>query len=178
MRAAVPGVLAALRREGAEQAILLTGDNQATAVAVARAAGLTDVRAELLPEDKVAAMRRLLEEYGSVAMVGDGINDAPTLATATIGVAMGDAGTDVAMETADVTLMADDLSQLPFAIQLSRATLRIIRQNITFAVGIKVLAVLAVFPGWLTLWLAILADMGVSVLVTLSSIRLLRFRGE
>ncbi|MCL6454050.1 heavy metal translocating P-type ATPase [Alicyclobacillus macrosporangiidus] len=166
-------VIADLKRLGIAHTIMLTGDNQATARAVASAIGIDDFRAELLPQDKVEALKVFLDKYGKVAMVGDGINDAPALATATIGIAMGGVGTDTAMETADITLMADDLSKLPFTIRLSRAALRIIRQNIWFSLVIKFLAILAVFPGWLTLWLAILADMGASVLVTLNGIRLL-----
>lgn len=173
-----PAVVAALRRAGIRKTILLTGDNPATARAVAARAGVDEFRAELLPEDKAAAVQELLQAYGRVAMVGDGINDAPALATATVGIAMGGVGTDVALETADVVLMADDLHKLPFAIRLSRAALRVIRQNIALALATKALAVLAVFPGWLTLWLAILADMGVSVLVTLNGMRLLRIKPD
>lgn len=166
--------VAALKRAGIRQTIMLTGDNTATARAIAGRVGVDEFRAELLPQDKVTAVQSLMRQYGKVAMVGDGINDAPALATATVGIAMGGAGTDTALETADIALMADDLSKLPFTIRLSRAALRVIRQNITFSLVIKALAVLAVFPGWLTLWLAILADMGASMLVTLNGMRLLR----
>ncbi len=166
--------VAELKRAGIRKTIMLTGDNEATARAIAARVGVDDFRAELLPQDKVSAIQGLLKEYGKVAMVGDGINDAPALALATVGIAMGGAGTDTALETADIALMADDLSKLPFTIRLSRAALRIIRQNITFSLVIKAIAVMAVFPGWLTLWLAILADMGASLLVTLNGMRLLR----
>lgn len=168
--------LAALKRAGIRHTIMLTGDNEATARAMAARVGVDEYRAELMPQDKVKAVQTLQHQYGKVAMVGDGINDAPALATATVGIAMGGAGTDTALETADIALMADDLTKLPFTISLSRAALRIIRQNITFSLVIKVIAVLAVFPGWLTLWLAILGDMGASVLVTLNGIRLLRIK--
>lgn len=162
-----------LKRAGV-RTVMLTGDNTATAQAVAGQAGVDEFEAELLPEHKVDAVQRLLARYKKVAMVGDGINDAPALAMATVGIAMGGVGTDVALETADIALMADDLLRLPFTIRLSRAALRVIKQNIFFALAVKLLAVLLVFPGWLTLWLAILADMGASILVTLNGIRLLR----
>ena len=170
--------LAALKRAGLRYTIMLTGDNKATAKAMAARVGVDEYRAELLPQDKVSAVQKLMQEYGKVAMVGDGVNDAPALATATVGIAMGGAGTDTALETADIVLMADDLTKLPFTIRLSRQALRVIRQNITFSLVIKAIAVVAVFPGWLTLWLAILADMGASVLVTLNGIRLLRINPE
>ena len=174
-----PGVTRTLRdleRAGIGHIALLTGDNVAAARAVATDAGIADYRAELLPEDKVAAVRALRERYGSVAMVGDGVNDAPALAAATIGIAMGGAGSDTALETADVVLMADDLSKLPFAIDLGRRALAVIRQNVAFALLAKALALLLVFPGWLTLWLAILSDMGATLLVVANSLRLLRVR--
>ena len=171
-------VVAQLRKEGIEHTILLTGDNQESARAIATATGVDEFRAELLPQDKVESVKALLSHYGKVAMVGDGINDAPALATATIGIAMGKAGTDTAMETADITLMSDDLGKLPFLIHMGRRTMAIIRQNITFSIVVKVIAVLLVFPGWLTLWLAILADMGASLLVTLNGIRLLRVKEQ
>lgn len=156
--------------------VMLTGDNIATARAIAEELGIDEFEADLLPESKVEAVKRLTEKYGKVAMVGDGINDAPALALATVGIAMGGAGADVALETADIALMADDLSKLPFCIRLSKAAFRVIKQNIAFALAVKLFAVLLVFPGWLTLWLAILADMGASVLVTLNGIRLLRLK--
>ncbi|MBC9785696.1 cadmium-translocating P-type ATPase [Heliobacterium chlorum] len=166
----------ALKDAGLGKTIMLTGDNELTANAIAAQVGVDDYHADLLPQDKVKAMEELLNKYGKVAMVGDGINDAPALALSTVGIAMGGAGTDTAMETADIVLMADDLSKLPFTIRLSRDAMGIIRQNIAFALGLKALALLAVFPGWLTLWLAIFADMGASILVTLNSLRLLKTR--
>ena len=168
--------IAALKRAGIVHTIMLTGDNDATARGMAAKVGIDEFLAELLPQDKVVAIEELLKKYGKVAMVGDGINDAPALARATVGIAMGGAGTDTALETADIVLMADDLRMLPFTIRLSHGAQAIIRQNITFSLAIKLIAVLAVFPGWLTLWLAILADMGASLLVTLNSLRLLRVK--
>jgi Cd2+/Zn2+-exporting ATPase len=161
---------------GSEHTIMLTGDNPAAAAAITTQAGIDEFRAELLPEAKLDAVTSLMGEYGQVAMVGDGVNDAPALATATVGIAMGGAGTDTALETADIALMADDLVQLPFAVGLSRAALRTIKINIAFAIGIKMLALLLMFPGWLTLWMAIMADMGASIIVTVNGIRLLKWR--
>jgi len=168
--------VAALKRMGIEHTIMLTGDNPAAAAAITTQAGIDEFRAELLPEAKLDAVTSLMGEYGQVAMVGDGVNDAPALATATVGIAMGGAGTDTALETADIALMADDLVQLPFAVGLSRAALRTIKINIAFAIGIKMLALLLMFPGWLTLWMAIMADMGASIIVTVNGIRLLKWR--
>ncbi len=163
-----------LHAAGVEKVLMLTGDNRATAAAVAAQLGLDDYRAELLPDQKVDAIRELQAKYGSVAMVGDGINDAPALAAATVGIAMGAAGTDTALETADIALMADDLSRVPFTIRLSRATRATVRQNIGFALGLKIATLLLVFPGWLTLWMAVLADTGGSLIVIANGLRLLR----
>lgn len=161
---------------GIEKTVMLTGDNKRTGEYIGAKVGVTDVKAELLPEHKLKAIQRLKEEYDYVAMVGDGVNDAPALAAATVGIAMGGAGTDTALETADVALMTDDLNKLPFIVKLSRKALAIIKQNITFSIGIKVVALLLVVPHWLTLWMAIVADMGATLLVTLNGLRLLRMK--
>jgi len=165
--------VALLKAAGIEHVVMLTGDNKPTAEAIAREAGVDEVMAELLPEDKVTAIERLVEKYGAVAMVGDGVNDAPALARATIGIAMGAAGTDAALETADVALMSDDLSRLPWLIGHSRRTLGITRQNIGASLGIKAVFVALTFAGMASLWGAIAADMGVSLLVVFNALRLL-----
>ncbi|HEY7032991.1 MAG TPA: heavy metal translocating P-type ATPase [Thermomicrobiales bacterium] len=152
--------------------VMLTGDNRQTAERIAAAAGVADVRAELLPEDKVDAVVDL-QRSAPVAMVGDGVNDAPALATAAVGVAMGAAGTDVAIEAADVALMGDDLAQLPVAVRLARQTMSIIRQNITAALVVKAAFLALTLAGVTNLWLAVLADMGMSLAVTFNSLRLL-----
>ena len=162
-----------LHHAGIRRVVLLTGDHRASAERLAAQLGIDDIRADLLPEDKAGAMQELLAAHGVAGMVGDGINDAPALATATVGVAMGVAGTDTALETADITLMADDLAKLPYTVRLSRKTLLIIKQNIIIALAIKALAIALIFPGWLTLWLAVLADMGASIVVTLNGLRLI-----
>lgn len=165
--------VAALRAVGIQHVALLTGDNRAIAQTIADQIGADTIRAEVLPEQKLEAVLALRAEFGSLAMVGDGVNDAPALAGSSVGIAMGVAGSDVALETADVALMADDLSKLPFLVRLGQDAARVIRQNIGFSLLIKALAIAAVFPGWLTLWLAVLGDMGASVLVTLNGMRLL-----
>lgn len=169
-------VIETLHSLGIEKTIMLTGDNSRTAQAIGKQVAVTDIKAELLPQDKLNYIKDLKNEFNSVSMVGDGVNDAPALAASTVGVAMGGAGTDTALETADIALMADDLGKLPFTVKLSRKALAIIKQNITFSIGIKLVALLLVIPGWLTLWIAIFADMGATLLVTLNSLRLLRVK--
>lgn len=169
-------VLQDLEKIGIQNTIMLTGDGVATAEVIAKQLYLTDLKAELLPEDKLKAIKDLQQQYGFVAMVGDGINDAPALAAASVGIAMGGIGTDTALETADIALMSNDLGKLPYTIRLSQKTLKIIKQNIMFALGLKILALLLIIPGWLTLWIAIFADMGATLLVVLNSLRLIRIQ--
>ena len=169
------GVIRQLRDLG-EKTIMLTGDNAAVAKTVAQAVGVDDVRADLLPEDKVTAIQALLREYGSVAMVGDGINDTPALATATVGIAMGGAGSAQALETADVALMGDDLTQLPFALGLARFARQLIRQNVGISFAVKAVFLTLALFGATSLWLAILADVGTSLLVTLNGMRTVKYQ--
>ncbi|MFN8446533.1 MAG: cation-translocating P-type ATPase [Caldilineaceae bacterium] len=178
VRAESRETLERLQASGIQTLIMLTGDNQATAQRIADTVGVSEVCAELLPEQKVEAVRDLLTRHGAVAMVGDGINDAPALATATVGIAMGGSGSAQAIETADVSLMNDSLYQLPFVLRLCRQAMQTIRQNISFAIGVKILFLVAVLFGVGTLWLAVLADVGASLLVTLNGMRLLRFSTE
>jgi Zn2+/Cd2+-exporting ATPase len=166
-------VIQKLHDLGIKKTIMLTGDNHATAEAIGNRVGVAEVKAELLPQDKLEYIKQFRKDYGNVAMVGDGVNDAPALAASTVGIAMGGAGTDTALETADIALMADDLEKLPYTMRLSRKTLTIIKQNITFSLVIKLIALALIVPGWLTLWIAIFADMGATLIVTLNSLRLL-----
>lgn len=178
VRAESQAAVAELRRSGIEHVVMLTGDNKPTAEAIAMAAGVTEFYAELLPQDKVDAVEELVRKYQHVAMVGDGVNDAPAMAGATLGIAMGAAGSDAAIETADIALMADDLSKLPWLIAHSRRTLTIIRQNIGLSLAVKAAFVVLTFSGFASLWAAIAADMGVSMLVIFNALRLLRRSGS
>ena len=166
--------VALIREQGVERVALLTGDNRVAARAVASALGIDDADAELLPEDKVDAIGRLRARYGAVAMIGDGVNDAPALAAADVGIAMGAAGTDAALETADVALMADELIKIPYMLRLSRATVRTIRANVAFSLALKAVVLALGVAGLATLWMAVVADMGASLIVIANGLRLLR----
>lgn len=169
-------VISELHKLSIEHTIMLTGDNTKTAESIGKQLGVTEIKGDLMPQEKLDSIKALRTTYNKVAMVGDGINDAPALAASTVGIVMGGAGTDTALETADVALMGDDLQKLPFIVRLSRQTLKVIKQNITFSLGIKLLALLLVIPGWLTLWIAIVADMGATLLVTLNGLRLMKVK--
>jgi Cd2+/Zn2+-exporting ATPase len=168
--------LAALKRAGIGATVMLTGDRRPVADAIAGQLGVDRVAAELLPDEKVRAVEDLLARYGIVGMVGDGINDAPALARATVGIAMGAAGSDTALETADIALMRDDLTAVGYTIRLSRAAKRVIAENIGLALVIKLLFLSLAVAGLATLWLAVLADVGASLIVIANGMRLLRFR--
>jgi Cd2+/Zn2+-exporting ATPase len=163
-----------LRRQGIASVVMLTGDSEATARAVAEELGVDEFRAELMPEDKVAVVDDLRRRHGPVAMVGDGINDAPALAAADVGIVMGAAGSDAALETADVALMADELQKIPYALRLSRATVRNIKANLIISLALKAAFVAATIAGVATLWMAVLADTGASLIVIANALRLLR----
>ena len=155
--------------------VMLTGDNpQAAERVAAEVGGIAEVRAGLLPDQKLAAIEKIRDERGPIAMVGDGINDAPALARADIGIAMGGAGTAQAMETADVVLMQDDLSHVPMALRMARKARRVIKENIALSLGLKFVFLALAIPGLATLWMAVLADVGATLLVTLNGMRLLR----
>ena len=153
---------------------MLTGDNKGTAHKIAQLSGIKEVYAELMPEDKLSAIKDLQSKGYRVGMIGDGINDAPALAQSEVGIAMGGIGSDTAMETADVVLMSDNVHQLTDTITISNKAKNIIKQNIYFSIIIKMIAFILVFPGLLTLWLAVLSDTGAAILVILNSLRLLR----
>jgi Cd2+/Zn2+-exporting ATPase len=164
----------ALHDAGVVSVMMLSGDNQRTVDFIAKQVGIDEPRGDLLPDDKVAAVKALREKYGVVGMVGDGVNDAPAMATATIGIAMGMAGTDAAIETADITLMQDDLAKIAETIRLGRRTLAIIRFNVVFSLALKLIFLILTLTGFASLWLAILADTGATLLVVANALRLLR----
>ncbi len=167
-----------LKRMGIKT-VMVTGDNEATAAFIAKQIGIDEFYANLMPEDKVHIIKELRQQYGSIAMVGDGVNDAPSLATADIGIAMGAIGSDAAIETADIALMQDDLSKLPYLFELSQKTRSIVRQNIGASLIVKFSLAALVFPGLITLWLAVaIGDMGLSLAVILNAMRLSRVRPE
>jgi Cd2+/Zn2+-exporting ATPase len=176
-----PGARAAVERlqDLGVTVVMLTGDNERTARAIAERVGVNDFRAELLPEEKASAVESLLAEYDGVAMVGDGVNDAPALATATVGVAMGAAGTDTAIETADIALMGDDLSRLPYLYELANDANGVIRQNIYTSLAVKALLAVGVPLGYVSVALAVLVgDAGMTVGVTANAMRLSRIRPD
>ncbi len=170
--------IAALRQLGVSQTVMLTGDNARVAAAMARQAGLADFRADLLPEDKLAAVRDLSGRFGQVAMVGDGVNDAPALAQATVGIALGGAATDVALETADVVLMGSDLTRLPYAVGLGRAARAIIVQNLALALGVMGLLSTAALLGVTSMGVAVIFHEGSTIAVVLNALRLLSYKGQ
>jgi Cd2+/Zn2+-exporting ATPase len=176
IRPSARGVITALKRLGVRQTVMLSGDNIRVAEAIGAELGLDSVRAELLPEEKLTAIRELQERYGGVAMVGDGVNDAPALAAATVGIAMGGAGTDVALETADVALMADDLASLADGVDLSRRARRIVRQNVTIALGVIVVLAPIAALGLIRLPIGVVAHEGSTLVVVANGLRLLTAR--
>ncbi len=178
LRPDVADVIKRLKNLGVEHVAMLTGDNQRVAAAIARQAGVDAYYAELLPQDKMQLLQRLTTQYGPVAMVGDGVNDAPALATAEIGIAMGAAGTDVALETADIVLMSDDLSKIAYVIGLSRKTRKTLVQNLAFAIGMILVLIASVLGFGLALPLSVIGHEGSTVLVSLNGLRLLRYKGE
>lgn len=170
-------VVEELRALGIDRIVMLTGDHEATARTVARSLGIDEFYAGLLPSEKVEVVREIEAKLGAVAMIGDGVNDAPALAAATVGIAMGAAASDVALETADVAIMADDLSCLPYLFRLARRSDAVIRQNIAASIAIKFTLAAGVLPGWVTLITAVLVgDMGASLVVTGNALRLARLR--
>jgi Cd2+/Zn2+-exporting ATPase len=173
LRPHAKAAISALHAAGVEQVVMLSGDNQRTADFIARQVGIDEARGDLLPDDKVEAVKSLRERHRIVGMVGDGVNDAPAMATATVGIAMGAAGTDAAIETADIALMQDELGKIAETIRLSRRTLGIIHFNIAFALGLKALFLLLTLMGHASLWLAIMADTGATLLVIANALRLL-----
>jgi Cd2+/Zn2+-exporting ATPase len=176
LRKEAASTMSALKKIGVEHTIMLTGDNARSASAIAAEVGLTEFRADLMPEDKLTIIRELVKQYGQVAMIGDGVNDAPALANATVGIAMGGAGTDVALETADVALMGDDLSKLPFAVGLGRATRNIIMQNLFISLGVIALLIATSLTGIVSIGIAVIFHEGSTLVVVANALRLLGYK--
>lgn len=176
VRSAAREVIQALRALGVQRIVMITGDNRRVAHAIGGQLGIDEIHAELLPEDKVAVVRELKDKYGDIAVVGDGVNDAPALATASLGIAMGAAGTDVALETADVVLMADDLTRLPYAIGLGRHARRVVKQNVAFAVGVIAVLIATTLVRGLPLPLGVVGHEGSTLIVVTNGLRPLGFR--
>ena len=174
-RSDAAAVVAELRRVGMSRVVMITGDHEPAARAVAAQLGVDEVRAGQLPQDKVDSVAALRRSHGAVAMIGDGINDAPALAAADVGIAMGAMGSAAALETADIALMTDELTKVPYVIRLSRATLTNIRVNVAISLGLKVAFVAMAVAGVATLWMAVLADTGASALVVANAVRLRKF---
>jgi Cd2+/Zn2+-exporting ATPase len=173
-RAEIQSIIEDIRRAGVKHVAMLTGDNAPAAAAIAKLTGVDSVQSELLPEDKVEAVEKLKDRGKIVAMIGDGVNDAPAMAAADFGIAMGAMGTDAAIETADIALMSDDLTKVPWLIRHSRRVLHVIKQNITFSLAVKVVFLSLAIVGMATLWMAIAADAGASLLVVFNGLRLLK----
>jgi len=176
LRREAASTMKALKKIGVEHIIMLTGDNARSTSAIAAEVGLTEFRADLMPEDKLTVIRDLVKQYGQVAMIGDGVNDAPALANATVGIAMGGAGTDVALETADVALMGDDLSKLPFAVGLGRATRNIIMQNLFISLGVIALLIVTSLTGIVSIGIAVVFHEGSTLVVAANALRLLGYQ--
>lgn len=174
MRPEIPEALQRLHSAGLDKVVMLSGDNQRTANVIARQAGIDEARGDLMPEEKVTAIQELVKSHTHVGMVGDGVNDAPAMAVASVGIAMGAVGSDTAIETADIALMNDDLRRLADAIAASRRTVRIIKANVAFAIAVKAVFLVLAFTGYTSLWLAILADTGATLIVIANALRLLR----
>jgi Cd2+/Zn2+-exporting ATPase len=174
LRPQASAAVAELKRLGVKRVVMLTGDSRHTAEAIARQAGVDEVYPELLPQDKVRVVEELGARYRRVAMVGDGINDAPALAVASVGIAMGAIGTDVALETADIVLTTDDLTKIPYAMRLGRRSLRIVKQNLTVALGVIAVLVVSNFAQTITLPWGVVGHEGSTLLVTLNGLRMLR----
>jgi Cd2+/Zn2+-exporting ATPase len=176
LRDEAPSAVRSLEALGVEHVVMLTGDRPETARAMGVAVGIDEVFHDLLPEDKLVKIRELVDRYGTVAMVGDGVNDAPALALSSVGIAMGAAGSPAAIETADVALMTEDLRKIPAAVVLGRQMVSVIRQNVVASLAIKAGFLAMAVAGAATLWMAVAADMGTTLLVIANGLRLLRNR--